>query len=72
MKIHELEQYINNYDIKRGTTLKLGKNTIHCIGQSEDAQGVRYVFDNGMRWTKANIISNVVKHIQDGESWGIK
>ena len=72
MRIDELKQYIDKYEIKKGTVLKLGKTTMHCIGVSEGGQDMRYLFDNGMRWTKANIISNVVKHIQDGEKWELK
>ncbi len=68
MKINELEAYINNYEIKRGTTLILGGQTLHCIGQN----GGKYLFDNGMGWSKADILVNIVKNIQDGRKWGIK
>lgn len=68
MKISELEAYLNSYGIKNGTVLTIGKRTMQCIGQ----EGDKYLFDNGMRWSKASIVKNVVKCIQDGESWGIK
>lgn len=63
---------IEDYNIEVGTTLILGNKTMECVGITEDRYGIRYMFDNGLGWTKSNIISNIIRYIEDGSKCGIR
>lgn len=69
----DAEIAIMNGNIKVGTILLLNENILICIDTIEDGKyGTRYVFNNGLKWTKSNIISNIVKHMTYGNRWAIK
>ena len=71
--IRDAEMVIMNGNIKVGTMLLLNENILKCIDTVEDEKyGTRYVFDNGLKWTKSNIINNIVKHMTYGNRWAIK
>lgn len=64
---------IMNGNIKVGTMLLLNENILICIDTVEDEKyGTRYVFDNGLKWTKSNIISNIAKCMINGNKWAIR
>jgi hypothetical protein len=54
-----------------GMVLILGDKTLKCTDTLDTDRGMRYIFDNGIGWTKSNIESNVVLAAQNGKSWSI-
>lgn len=65
----KIENYIEKYEIKKGTILTLNGYTRTCCNIKDDHYGTRYVFDDGIGWTKSNIVSNIVKCVTDGNEW---
>lgn len=56
---------------KIGMVLTLGKETMTCVDITRDKYGERYIFDNGLGFTKSNIVSNIVKYQSEKKEWKI-
>lgn len=56
---------------KVGMVLTLGDKTLKCVEVVETERGTRYMFNNGIGWTKSNIESNIVLAEQKGNAWSI-
>lgn len=67
-----VRKQVEDYNIEVGTTLILGSKIMKCVGTTKDKYGIRYMFDNGLGWTKSNIISNIIKYIEDGNKCSIR
>ena len=68
----EVREYIENYNMEVGKTcLMLNGKTRKCVDTTEDSYGTRYVFDDGIAWTKSNIVSNIAKCMQENKEWAI-
>ena len=52
-----------------GAKLTLGNETTVCIDIKQDKYGKRYIFDNGLGFTKSNIVSTIIKYQLDKEPW---
>ena len=60
-----------NEKAKVGMVLILGDKTLKCTETLETDRGVRYIFDNGIGWTKSNIETNIALATQKGNEWSI-
>lgn len=56
---------------KVGMILTLGDKVLKCVNVMETDRGTRYIFDNGIGWTKSNIESNIVLADNKGIVWNI-
>lgn len=56
---------------KVGMILTLGEKVLKCVDSQETDRGTRYIFDNGIRWTKSNIESNAALAVQQGKVFAI-
>lgn len=65
-----LEKVIEN-NLNVGIQLVLGNKKSTCISIIEDKEEKIYVFDNGMEFTKSNIISSIEKCQNDKKEWKI-
>jgi cyclopropane fatty-acyl-phospholipid synthase-like methyltransferase len=65
-----IEKLVNE-KAKIGMELILGDKTLKCVNTETDSYGVRYIFDNGISWTKSNIVSNLKNAILQGKAFGI-
>jgi hypothetical protein len=54
-----------------GMTLILGDTQLECVSTLDTDRGTRYIFDNGLGWTKSNIESNIILAINKNATWGI-
>lgn len=54
-----------------GMTLILGDKILKCVNTLETNRGIRYIFDNGIGWTRSNIESNLNHAILNGKAFGI-
>lgn len=54
-----------------GMTLILGDKILKCVDTLNTDRGIRYIFDNGIGWTRSNIESNLTNSILKGEAFGI-
>lgn len=68
----EIRKQVDSFDVIVGTTLTLNGYTRTCCDITEDRYGIRYIFNDGIGWTKSNIVSNIVKCIKDGNEWQLK
>lgn len=71
MKMDEITQLVEE-KCKIGMVLTLKDNVNTCIDAKEDSYGMRYYFENGIGWTKSNIISNIRYADLKGWTWSIK
>jgi hypothetical protein len=65
-----IEKLVNE-KARIGMELILGDKTLKCINMIDTDRGTRYIFDNGMGWTKSNIVSNLNNAILQNKAFGI-
>jgi hypothetical protein len=68
--LKEISELVNQ-KAKIGMKLILGDKMLECVNTLDTDRGTRYIFDNGLGWTKSNIESNIVMAINKNATWGI-
>jgi hypothetical protein len=66
----EIEKSIEQ-KAKVGMVLTLGTKVLNCTGTQESSYGTRYMFQNGLAFTKSNILSNIIKCKSVDEDWSL-
>jgi len=69
-EIKKVEKLIDK-NARIGMELILGDTTLTCVSTIESSYGTRYVFDNGLGFTKSNILSNIVNYESKDLNWYI-
>ena len=70
-EIKKVEKLIDQ-KAKIGMELTLGDKILTCIDTIESSYGVRYMFDNGLGFTKSNILSNIINYETRDFSWDLR
>jgi HSP90 family molecular chaperone len=65
-----IEKLVNE-KARIGMKLILGDKTLKCVNMIDTDRGTRYIFDNGLGWTKSNIVSNLNNAKSQGKAFGI-
>lgn len=65
-----IEKLVNE-KARIGMELILGDKVLKCVSTLDTDRGTRYIFDNGIGWTKSNIVSNLNHAILKNETFGI-
>jgi hypothetical protein len=68
--LKEISELVNS-KARVGMKLILGDKMLECISTLDTDRGIRYIFDNGIGWTKSNIESNIVLAVSKNATWGI-
>ena len=70
-EIKKLENVINE-KANIGMMSILGDKTLTCVDTMEDSYGTRYIFDDGLGFTKSNILSNIINCESKDLNWYIQ
>lgn len=70
-EIKKVEKLIEE-TAKIGMELTLGDKILTCINTTDSDYGVRYIFDNGLGFTKSNIMSNIINCVSKDLSWYLR
>lgn len=70
-EIKKLEKLIDE-KAKVGMELTLGDKILTCINTMDSSYGIRYVFDNGLGFTKSNILSNIINYVSQDLNWDLR
>lgn len=70
-EIKKLEEVIDE-KARVGMELTLGDKTLTCVNTLDSSYGIRYIFDNGLGFTKSNILSNIINCESRDLNWDIQ